>query len=156
MVFPTANALSPCLTQNWSPSTRRIWRERYCYVKKYGIRTTFGVVSGTGCYTLIKEAAIGEVKRHAKRYIGCILVGTGLTCVSGGIPLLTNATKVVQISKACHSTCAGLWRASHNIAELPFLLCDFLLFGEPVPSCGESDYDLFGHDTSDFINKFTE
>jgi hypothetical protein len=54
MVFPTAEALTPCLTQRLSPETRKMWKERYRYAKKYGIRATFGVVTGTGCYTLVK------------------------------------------------------------------------------------------------------
>ena len=157
MVFlPTAEALTPCLTQRLSPQTRTAWKERYRITKKYGIRVGFGLVSGTGCWTLVKEAASDGVKRHAKRYIGTILVNSGLTCVSSGLPLLTNATKVVKYSKACHSVCAASWRAAHNIAELPLILCDFALFGEYVPSCAESDYDLFSNNTTDFVSSFTD
>ena len=102
---------------------------------------------------MVKEAAKDGVKRHAKRYIGCILVNSGLTCVSGGIPLITNATKVVEYSKACHSVCAASWRAAHNIAEI---MCDYAIFGEYVPSCGESDYDLFSNEATDFVGVFTD
>ena len=87
------------------------------------------------------------VKHHGKGYIGGILISTGLTCVSSGIPLVTNTTKVVKYSKACHSVCAGVWRACHNVAELPLIVCDYALFGEYVPSCGDKDYDLFGTQT---------
>ena len=156
MVFPTAEALTPCLTQKLSPETRKMWKERYRYAKKYGIRATFGVVTGRGSYTLVKEAAIDGVKRHAKRYLGVILINTGLTCVSGGIPLITNATKIVKYSKACHSVCSAAWRGAHNIAELPLLVCDYALFGEYVPSCGEADYDIFSNEATDFINEFTK
>ena len=150
MVFPTAEALTPCLTGRLSPETRKIWKERYRITKKYGVRVGFGAISGTGCLTLVKEAAKDGVKRHAKRYIGGILVNSGLTCVSAGIPLLTNATKVVKYSKACHSVCAASWRAAHNVAELPLILCDYAIFGEYVPSCGESDYDLFSNEATDY------
>jgi hypothetical protein len=69
------------------------------------------------------------------------------------MPLLTNATKIVKYSKACHSVCAADWRTSDNIAELPFILCDYAIFGEYVPSCQETDYDIFGG-TTDIINEF--
>jgi hypothetical protein len=154
MVFPTAEALTPCLTQKLPPETRKKWRERYRSVKKYGVRTMFGAVTGTGCYTLVKEATMGGIKCHAKRYVGGILIGTGLTCISSGLPLFTNATKVVKYSKACHSVCAAAWRGSHNIAELPLIVCDYALFGEYVPSCGESDYDLFSPEVTDFVSEF--
>jgi len=156
MVFPTAEALTPCLTQRLSLETRDKWKERYRYTKKYGVRATFGAVTGTGCYTMIKEAAKDGVKRHAKRYLGGILINTGFTCISGGIPLITNATKIVKYSKACHSVCAAAWHEAHNIAELPLIVCDYALFGEYVPSCGEADYDIFSNEATNFISEFTK
>jgi hypothetical protein len=103
MVFPTVVALTPCLSQGLSPGTRKNLKEYYRTARKYGIRVGFGLVSGMGGYTLLKEAA----KDGIKRYIGGILVNSGLTCVSGGIFFLTNATIVVKYSKACHSVCAA-------------------------------------------------
>ena len=153
MVFPTADALTPCLTSRLSAETRNIWKERYRIGKKYGIRTAFSGVTGTGLVTLAKEAAKDGVKRHAKRYIGGILVNGGLTCLSAGLSLVTNATKIVKYSKACHSACAAAWRTCHNVAELPLIVCDYAIFGEYVPSCGEADYDLFS-ETTDVVNEF--
>lgn len=83
-------------------------------------------------------------------------INSGLTCISGGIPLLTNTTKVVKYSKACHSVCAASWRAAHNVAELPLIICDYAIFGEYVPSCGESDYDLFNNEATDFMSEFID
>ena len=155
VLLPTAEALTPSLTQNLHPATRALWKERYRTAKKYGIRVAFTGVTGAGLLSLAKEAAADGVKRHAKRYIGGILVNGGLTCVSGGVPLITNATKVVKYSKACHSVCAASWRAAHNIAELPLIFCDYALFGEYVPSCGESDYDLYSS-TTDVVTEFMD
>ena len=86
MVFSTAEALTPCLTQKLSPENIDKWKEPYRYAKKYGVRATFATIIGTGYYTLVKEAATDEVKRDAKDYLGGILIHTGLTCSSGGIP----------------------------------------------------------------------
>ena len=155
MVLQTEDTLTPCLTGFLPAETRDIWKERYRVCKKIGIRTAFSGVTLTGLMTLAKESARGGVIRHAKRYIGGILVNGGLTCLSGGIPLVTNATKVVKYSKACHSACAAAWRTCHNAAELPMILCDYAIFGEYIPSCGEADYDLFSETTyvvSEFIN----
>lgn len=155
MVLSGAEALTPCLTGRCSFETRERWKGRYRYAKKYGIRTMFAGVTGTGLVTLAKEAATDGVKRHAKRYIGSILVDVGLTCISGGLPLLTNTTKVVKYSKACHSVCAASWRATHNIAELPMIVVDYAVFGEYVPSCGEADYDIYSN-TTDIVSGFTD
>jgi ascorbate-specific PTS system EIIC-type component UlaA len=121
MVFLVVVSMIPCLTQRLSPESRKKLKEYYRTAKKYCIRGLFGMVGGTGGYTLLKEAAKDGIKRHGKRYIGGILINSGLTFVSGSIPLITNAIKVVKYSKACHSVCAAAWRASHNIAEVPFL-----------------------------------
>jgi hypothetical protein len=133
-----------------SPETRKTWKERYQYAKKYGIRTLFAGVTGTGLLTIVKEAATDSVKR----YIGIILIDGSLTCLTGAIPLVTNATKVLKYSKACHSVCAASWRVVHNAAELPMILVDFAIFGEYVPSCGEIDYDLYS-ETTDILSEFT-
>ena len=94
------------------------------------------------------------VKRHAKGYIGGILINTGLTCISGGPPLLTNATKIVKYSKAVHSVCAASWRAAHNIAEFPLIAVDYATFVEYVPSCGDAGYDVYST-TPDIVSEFT-
>jgi hypothetical protein len=61
----------------------------------------------------------------------------------------------VKYSKACHSVCAAAWRASHNIAEVPFIVCDYALFGEYITSCEETDYDIFGGNTG-VLSQFTD
>ena len=147
-------ALTPCLMGKCAPETRKMWKERYRYAKKYGIRAGFAGVTGAGIVTIAKEAATDGIKRHGKRYIGGILVNSGLTCVTGGLPLLSNATKVIKYSKACHSVCAASWRAAHNVAELPMMAVDYAVFGEYVPSCGEADYDMYSQ-TTDIISEFT-
>jgi len=45
--------------------------------------------------------------------------------VSRQIPLVTNATKIVKYSKACHLICAGAWQACHNL-RLFWGLCSFM------------------------------
>ena len=81
-MIPTAEALTPSLTSRLSPETRTKWKERYRTAKKYGIRAAFTGVTGVGLFSLVKEAAVEGVTRHGKRYVGSILVHSGLTCVS--------------------------------------------------------------------------
>lgn len=154
MVLPSAEALTPCLTKRLSPERRNNLKEKYRKVKKYGIRFAFGSVTGAGVVSLAKDLAKDQVVFDGKRYLGTIFIAGGLTSVTAGIPLVTNATKIVKYGKACHSVCAAAWRASHNIAELPLIACDFALFGEYVPSCGESDYDVFSPTVTDVISSF--
>ena len=154
MVLPQTEALTPCLMGKCPTATRKVWKERYRYAKKYGFWAGFATITGTGLVTVAKEEASKGVKRHAKRYIGGILIDGGLTCVSAGLPLITNATKVVKYSKACHSVCAASWRAAHNVAEVPMILVDYAIFGEYVPSCGETEYDICSK-TTDIVSQFT-
>ena len=154
MVLPVAEAITPCLMGKCSAETRDKWKERYRYTQKYGIRAGFSGVTGTGLITIAKETAADGVKRHAKRYIGGILIDADLTCVSSGLSILTYATKIVKYSKAVHSVCAASWRAAHNIAELPLIAIDYVVFGEYVPSCGETDYDVYSK-TTNIVSGFT-
>lgn len=61
MIFPTAKVLTPCLTRRLSSEMRHVWKKRSHSTKKYGLRVGFGVIAGTECWTLVKEAAKGEV-----------------------------------------------------------------------------------------------
>lgn len=81
MILSGARALTPCLMGKCSPETRKIWKERYRYAKKQGIRAGFAGVTGTGLVTVVKEAATDGIKRHPKRYIGARLVDGGFTCI---------------------------------------------------------------------------
>lgn len=152
-INPQNEVLTPCLLSKCSPEIRQKLKESYKSLKKYGIRAGFGIISGAGMISLIKEAVADGVIRHGKRRIGCILVTSGLSLCSSGIVILSNTTKVLKYSKACHSVCAACWRSAHNIAEVPLILVDFAVFGEYIPSCGEIDYDLFS-DTTDIMVEF--
>jgi hypothetical protein len=149
MVFPKAQALTPYITSSINPETREIWKEPYPLAKKYGIRASFGAVIGSGMVSMVKEVAKDGIQRHVKRLIGVILVDNSLTFVFVGIPLLTNATKVVKTAKAVHSACC------HNVAEIPTFALEFVLFGEGVQSFGEADYDWYSQDT-DIIGNIIE
>ena len=154
MVF--AEALTPCLTKRLSPERRNRLKEHYRKVKKYGIRTAFAGITAGGLVSLAKDLGKEQAFFHGKRYLGCILAGCGLTSISIAVPLVTNMTKVIKYGKACHSVCAAGWRVTHNLVELPFAICDFAIFGEYVPSCGEADYDFFSPNVTDVIEAFTK
>jgi len=69
--------------------------------------------------------------------------------MSVGIPFIKNTTKVVKYSKVC----VIAWRTCPNVAELPLLMCNYIIFSQYVPSYGKSDYDLFS-ETTDVVNEF--
>ena len=154
MLLPTYS--TPCLMGGLSPERRNRLKERYRKIKKYGIRAGFAGLTGTGLVSLAQDFGKEQAFFHGKRYLGTILVGCGLTSISLGVPLLSNTTKVIKYGKACHSVCAAAWRASHNMADFPFILCDYAIFGEYVPSCGEADYDFFSPNVTDVIEAFTK
>lgn len=60
----------------------------------------------------------------------------GLTCMYSELTLITNSTSVIKYAKTCHLAYAATWRACHNAAKLLFIVCDYTIFSEYVPSCG--------------------
>lgn len=122
-------------------------KEIYRNIKKHGIRGTFLLANGVGLWCVVKELAADGIICQGKRYLGSCLMHFGCYTFSGGAVLVTNFTTVVKYSKTLHSICAAGYRCAHNLAETPMLICDYMLFAEPVPSCGENDYDLLGNAT---------
>jgi hypothetical protein len=135
---------TPCLTKRMSPESRRRLREIYRKLKRYRIRGAIGTATGGSFCQIAWEISRGELKTYGKRKIGAIIVGAAGSAVSGGLVLATNATRIAKYANATHKVVAAAYRTTHNMAELPFLVVDYALFGEPVSSCQENDYNWFG------------
>lgn len=145
VLLPEVESLTtPCLTGRMSPETRRRFRETYRKCKKYGIRGAIGSATGASICELAWEIGRGEFVTYGKRRVGILCIGAGTSLFSGGLVLATNATRVVKYARAGHKVIAAAYRATHNAAELPFLVLDYALFGEPVYSCEGNDYNWFG------------
>ena len=86
MVIPIAKALTTtCLLGSMNAARRDPIKQRYRILKKYGIR-----------------AGVSKIAKEVTKRIVRKSVEYSYLCFSG-IPLLTNAPKVVKVAKTVHS-----------------------------------------------------
>lgn len=59
-------------------------------------------MTGGEIASVVKEVVTDQFVRHGKSYLGVALINISGTCISGVVPLVTNAMKVVKIAKTTH------------------------------------------------------
>ena len=144
MVLPIADGLTtPCLMNSMNPVARQKLKEQYCIAKMYGIKTAWGVITGSRVLELLKEAAKGEIVKQGKQKMG-LLILLGCSHVGlGAVTLITNSTKIIKYFNKAHSVTSCISRCAHDASKVPLIALDFMLFGEYVPSCPDNGYQLF-------------
>ena len=152
---PNWNTRTRCLLSNWNETDILALEEKYAQAKCYGIRASLGVVTGAGVISVGKEVSKGVLQYYGRRWLGTALVTVGGYFGFAGVPLLTNATKVVRYGKACHNCFATIMDASETTAGIPLIALEFAVFGRPVPKKPNSTFSLYP-ESSDFVNKYYE
>lgn len=138
---------SPHLLQNMNETEKCALEQQYAIAKSYGVRACLAVLSGSGGLCLAKEAGKGVITYYGKRWIGGTMVVIGGYLGFGGIPLLTNATKVVGYAKSAHAFCATVMDATESTAGLPLTFVELAVFGRPVQKSDNSTFNLYPNGT---------
>ena len=142
-ITPNWNTRTKCLLSNWNETDILALEEKYAQAKCVGVRACLGVITGSGAISVAKEAGKGVFRYYGRRWIGAAFITVGGYFGFGGIPLVTNATKLVKYGKACHNCCAAIMDASETTAGLPLVAIEFAVFGRPVPKNTNSTFSLY-------------
>ena len=149
-ITPNWNTRTRCLLSNWNETDILALEEKYARAKCVGLRSALSVVTGAGVVSVAKEAGKGVFQYYGRRWIGTAFITVGGYLGFGGIPLVTNATKIVKYGKACHNGCAAIMDATETTAGIPFVALEFAVFGRPVPKNANSSFTLYP-ESSDFL-----
>lgn len=111
--------------------------ERYSYCKRWGFRGVAAFATGTGVYGVVTQVVKGQVIQYGKRRLAVLCIGACTYVCAPALAVITNATKVVNASKAVYTTIGYIGEALEDIGTLWCLPIDLALFGQPIPT-GES------------------
>ena len=50
-----------------------------------------------------------------------------------GLPVLTNSTKILNITKRAYTVVCWAGEASEDLSNISFILVDMAIFGQPIP-----------------------
>ena len=131
---------------------RQIYKKRWIIMKKTGKVSGALTSGGIGLWGIAKEIAQGEVIRHGKRAAGGVIITVATYICPFGVGLVTNSTKILKVAKGVHSFAAATIRCCENVADMPYVVVDIILFGELCPTCESNSYNLMSNSSDTFIN----
>lgn len=121
---------------------------KYWCVKKYGWRTTVGIVTENGVVEISKELINGSIKRCGKQKIGTAIIlfwGYALTPIS---IFVTNSTKILKVCNVTHSILSSGAEILEDSVNLVWLPLDIICFGQLIPMGENNRFNLMGNMTN--------
>lgn len=127
------------------------YASQYSRAKAGGIRCVYAWASGTGVLGIVTDLGKGIVIDYGKRKVAAVVINVGTYILGPAVVVFTNATKLVTVSKALHSTAAFCFECAEDSTNLAFLPLDMALFGQPIPVGAPNRFNLFKNCT-DFLD----
>ena len=137
--------------RNLNSTQYKTYAKQYSSAKAGGIRCVYAWMSGAGVVGVITDLGKGIVIDYGKRKLAAVCINAGAYILSPAVVVLTNVSKVVNISKSIHSTASFCFECVEDSTNLAFLPLDIALFGQPIPVGAPNRFNLFSNHT-DFLN----
>jgi hypothetical protein len=137
--------------KNLNETQYKIYAKQYSCVKAGGIRAVYGWAGGLGLWGVAKDVTKGVVIDYGKRKLAAVCINAGAYVISPAVVVFTNASKIVNISKAIHSTAAFCFECVEDSSNLVFLPLDMAFFGQPIPIGAPNRFNLFA-EKLDFLD----
>lgn len=131
--------------RNLNLTQYKTYAQQYSKAKAGGIRCIYSWASGTGVVSIIRDVGKGVVIDYGKRKFAAICINAGVYILSPAVVVLTNASKIVNISKSVHSIAAFCFESIEDSTNLAFLPIDMALFGQPIPIGASNRFNLFSN-----------
>lgn len=134
-----------------TPTQYKIYAKGYSRAKGGGLHCIYAYLTGIELVGVITDFSKGIVINYGKRKLAAVcLAGCGYVFATAMV-MVTNASKIVKISKNIHSTAAFLFECIEDSSNLTFLPLDLAIFGQPIPIGAPNRFNLFSNHT-DFLD----
>jgi hypothetical protein len=71
----------------------------YSCCKRWGVRSIYTFLGGTGLFGVVKEVAKGTFVEYGKRRLATVVIGGATYICAPAVAIITNATRVVKSCK---------------------------------------------------------
>jgi hypothetical protein len=119
----------------------------YGISKKVGVRGIYAFLTGTGLWSLVKESLKGAVIYEGKKRLSMAIISSAFYVSAPCVLLITNATKVVKLCKITYTGIGYVGEVLEDSSHIPFLLVDFLVFGQPIKALEDRRYSKWSNIT---------
>ena len=127
------------------------YAKQYSNAKAGGIRCVCAWASGAGVIGIAIDLGKGIVIDYGKRKLAAICINACAYILTPAVVVVTNASRVVSVSKKVHSISAFIFECIEDSTNLGFLPLDLALFGQPIPIGSSNRFNLLTNHT-DFLD----
>lgn len=137
----------PHLTQNMAPEAKAVLKAKYRDIKRRGAIASLVAAGGTGAVSLVKDMSSASLTGYGYRIAFAVLLGPAMQALSVPFYVMTQGMKIQCYFVALCQLGAMVTKGEMTAVNVGTILCDFALFGEPVPITMENPPMLLWNET---------
>jgi hypothetical protein len=138
----------PHLTSKLSPTSKKMWRDRYKTAKKGIIVGSLTTVGCHGATELAKDVINSKLRAFGYKSLFAIALGPVTQFLSLPLYIFTYGTRLRSISIATAQIGGLITRGELNIMNWSWIFMDLTLFGEIVSVTEDSSVSIFRNETN--------
>jgi hypothetical protein len=143
----TTVAIFPHVFSRLEPETKKVYRQKYKSIKKYGSASAIvgvGISEGT---QLAKDVISSKLKAYGYKSLFAITLGPVIQFISLPLYVFTYGSKFRKFAIATTEIGAKISKGEMGIVNWAWIGADLVFFGEPVPITDDSDFLIIHNET---------
>lgn len=143
----TTVSIFPHVFSRLEPATKKVYRQKYKSLKKYGsasVITGVGVCEGA---ELAKDVISSKLKAYGYKSLFAITLGPVIQFVSLPFYVFTYGSRFRKFAIATTEVGAKISKGEMGIVNWAWIGADLVFFGEPVPITDDSDFLIIHNET---------
>ena len=154
----TTVSIFPHVFSRLQPETKKIYRQKYKNIKKYGSASAIAGVGISEGTELAKDIISSKLKAYGYKSLFAITIGPVIQFVSLPFYVFTYGSKFRKFAIATTEIGAKISKGEMGIVNWAWIGADLVFFGEPVPITDDSDFLIIHNETvgklAETIEKF--
>lgn len=132
------------------PETKKIYRQKYKNIKKYGSASVIAGVGISKGTQLAKDVISSKLKAYGYKSLFAITLGPVIQFVSLPFYVFTYGSKLTKFAIATAEIGGQISKGEMGIVNWAWIGADLVFFGEPVSIIDDSDFLIIHNETDCF------
>lgn len=149
----TTVSIFPHVFSRLQPETKKVYRQKYKNIKKYGSASVIAGVGISEGTQLAKDLISSKLKAYGYKSLFAITLGPMIQFASIPLYVFTYGSKFRKFAIATTKIGAKVSKGEMGIVNWGWIGADLVFFCEPVPITDDSDFLIIHNET---VNKLAE
>ena len=143
----TTVSIFPHVFSRLQPETKKIYRQKYKNIKKYGSASVIAGVGISEGTELAKDIISSKLKAYGYKSLFAITIDPVFQFISLPFYVFTYGSKFRKFAIATTEIGAKISKGEMGIVNWAWIGADLVFFGEPVPITDDSDFLIIHNET---------